>query len=175
VLVGEPRTTLAGSAYARVCAADEQAFGAGPPPLELEREAALQRLAVESARGAWALAAHGVSRGGMGVAIVEMLLAGPPESGLGAALRLDPLGASAHVALFSESPAIVFAAAPAGALRLLSAATEAGLGGWTIGQVTADGRLAIDAGGERWAWEVAALRSTASTPLERLWNEELDE
>jgi phosphoribosylformylglycinamidine synthase subunit PurL len=171
VLVGEPRSTLAGSAFMREFA---PGIAAGSPPLDLAREAALQRLAVASARDGGALAAHAVSTGGVLVAVVEMLLAGPPEAGLGAALRVAALGAPAACALFAEDPGIVFAAAPADALRMMRRAAEAGLGAWTIGEVTADSRLAVDAGAESAAWDIAVLRAAGRQPLERLWNEDLD-
>src|SRR5262249_12053252 len=71
VLVGEPRDGLEGSTYAREVLRER---GGPPPPLDLEREARLQELAVAIAEGGWALAAHDVADGGLAVAIVEMML-----------------------------------------------------------------------------------------------------
>ena len=162
--------TLAGSSFARECL--KQA-NSGAPPLDLAAEARLQALAVECARGARASAAHGVSRGGVLMAVAEMLLAGPPESQLGASLEVAELNERRDVALFDASPGIVFAVAPKAAKQLIDAAATHGVAAWTIGRVTSSGILDVGAGASHLAWDVEALRLAAAEPLSQLWNEEL--
>jgi phosphoribosylformylglycinamidine synthase len=171
LLVGERAVTLAGSDYARVCLGD--ATG-GPPPLDLEREARLERLAVESARAGWAGAAHAVGRGGVAVAVTEMLLAGPREAALGVELAPEAPGVTPELALFGEAPAMVFAATPEGAARLREAAAACGVAAWTVGRVTSEARMRLRIGDVDVAWDVATLGAAAAGPLERLWNEDLE-
>ncbi len=170
VLVGAARTTLAGSSFARECLTN---LSNGAPPLDLAAEARLQALSVESAHLRLASAAHGVSQGGLLMAVAEMLLGGPPELRAGARLDVSGLGAAREVALFDASPGIVFSVAAAGAQGFLDAAAAHGLTGWPVGRVVANGILEVGTGPERLAWEVEALRLAAQLPLSQLWNEEL--
>jgi len=103
LLVGEPRDGLDGSAYRREVLRER---GGPPPAIGLEHEARLQAFAVAVAEGRWALAAHDVSDGGLAVALAEMALSAPPESGLGLEVNLDSLEVEPAVALFSERPGI---------------------------------------------------------------------
>ena len=172
VLIGEPRDQLTGSAYARELLGER---GSAPPELHLEREARLEALAVLAAEGRWVRAAHDVSDGGLGIALVEMLLASPPGSGLGADVDVGVLEAESALALFSERAGIVFEVSPERAARLFQAARERGLLAWPIGTVSASGRLRIlEPGGERWECEASDLRAVAARPLAALWNEEVD-
>jgi len=171
VMVGEPRDSLAGSAWARVTGEG----GGAPPALDLANEARLQRLAVTAAEQRWVHAAHDVSDGGLGIALAEMMLATPPEAPLGVDIDLDNLGADPLTALFSERPAIVFAVSPARAPRLFQAAREAGLSAWPLGTVSdaARMRVRIKSSGTV-SWTLAELREAAGGTLARLWNEELE-
>src|SRR5262249_28701715 len=110
VMVGEPRDTLGGSAWLREAARED---AGAPPPLDLEREASLQRLAVEAAENGWVQAAHDVSDGGLAIALAEMMLAVPPETPLGLEVDLEAAGADPETALWCERPAIVFEVSPA--------------------------------------------------------------
>jgi phosphoribosylformylglycinamidine synthase II len=172
VLVGEPRDRLTGSAYARELLGER---GSAPPELHLEREARLETLAVLAAEGRWVRAAHDVSDGGLAVTLTEMLLASPPESGLGADVDVGVLEAETALALFSETPGIVFEVGPERATSLFQGARERGLLAWPIGTVTASRALrALEPGGERLQWNASELRAAAARPLAALWNEEVD-
>jgi len=170
VLVGEPRDGLCGSAYLREVL--RQPAG-GPPALDLEREARLQDLAVAAAEGCWVRAAHDVSDGGLAVALAEMLLASPPERGLGLDVDLTVLETASALALFSERAALVFEVSPERAPRLFQAARERSLLAWPIGAVSAQGQLRVRLSGETVAWTREELAAAAERPLSRLWNEEL--
>src|SRR5262245_2475062 len=171
VLVGDPRDQLSGSAYARELLGEK---GSAPPELNLDREARLETLAVLAAEGRWVRAAHDVSDGGLAIALAEMLLASPPEHGLGLDADLGVLEAESPLALFSERPGIVFEVSPERATRLFQAARERGLLAWPIGTVAGSHRLRIlEPGGERWECTAAELREVASRPLPALWNEEV--
>ena len=171
VLVGEPRDQLSGSAYARELLEE---FGSAPPELNLEREGRLETLAVLAAEGRWVRAAHDVSDGGLAVTLAEMLLASPPEHGLGLDADLGVLEAESALALFSERPGIVFEVSPERATRLFQAARERGLLAWPIGTVAGSQRLRIlEPGGERWECAAAELREVTARPLAALWNEEV--
>jgi phosphoribosylformylglycinamidine synthase subunit PurL len=170
VLVGEPREGLSGSAYVR----DVLNLDAGaPPPLDLEREARLQELAVRAAGGRWVRAAHDVSDGGLAVCLAEMAMACAPELALGIDVDLGSLGAKAAEALFSERPAIVFEVSPERAARLFQAARDLSLDAWPIGSVAARADLRVLCpGGKTVEWKLDALRAAAAAPFEKLWNEE---
>ncbi len=170
VFVGEPRDTLSGSAYLRDVL--RRAAGA-PPPLDLGREARLQDLAVRAAEGGWVRAAHDVSDGGLILALAEMALAAPPESGLGIDTDLATLEAPLPLALFSERVGIVFEVPAERAARLFQAARDRALLAWPIGSVSARPVLRALAGdGRALEWTLEELRAAAAAPLRRLWNEE---
>ncbi len=170
VLVGEPRDELGGSAYLREVL--REAPGR-PPSLDLRREARLQELAVAAAEGRWVRAAHDVSEGGLAVAVAEMMLASPPERGLGADVDLTVLETEGPLALFSERPGIVFAVSAERAPRLFQAARERSLLAWPIGATSGQARLRVRLPAETVEWTRAELASAAARPLARLWNEEL--
>jgi phosphoribosylformylglycinamidine synthase len=171
VLVGEPRDQLGGSAYARALLAEPSS---APPGLDLEREARLQELAVLAAEGRWVRAAHDLSDGGLAVTLAEMIMASPPERGLGADVDLGVLEAETALALFSERPGVVFEVGPERAARLFQAARERGLLAWPLGTVTPSRALRVlEPGGEKLEWSAAELEAAAQAPRAALWNEEL--
>lgn len=174
VLVGEPRGDLTGSAYAREVLGEEPS---APPPLDLQREARLEELAVIAAEGRWIRAAHDVSEGGLALALAEMMLAAPEGRRLGIEVDFGALETEAALALFCERPGIVFEVGPERAARLFQSARERSLLAWPIGTVTDQGLLRARLPGESTvSWTQEELREAAARPLARLWNEEpLDE
>jgi phosphoribosylformylglycinamidine synthase len=173
LLVGETRDELTGSAYAREVLGEPDG---APPSLDLAREARLQELVVLAAEGRWARAAHDVSDGGLAVALAEMVMASPPERGLGLEVDLAVLEASAPAALFSERPAILLEVAPERAARVFQAARDRSLLAWPIGTVAAAPLLrARLPGGDTVQWTADELRAAAEAPLARLWNEREEE
>ncbi|HEV2106215.1 MAG TPA: phosphoribosylformylglycinamidine synthase subunit PurL [Candidatus Eisenbacteria bacterium] len=170
VLVGEGRDGLEGSLYRREILRER---GGPPPPLDLEREARLQELAVAAAEGRWAAAAHEVAGGGLAASLARMLLAAPPERGLGVEVNLDPLEVDAAVALFCERPAVVYEVGFERLARLSQAARERGFVAWPIGTVAAQPALRVRvSGGGTLEWPRAELAAAAERALARRWNEE---
>jgi phosphoribosylformylglycinamidine synthase subunit PurL len=169
LLVGEPRDELTGSAYTRDLLGEP---GGAPPSLDLAREARLHELAVLAAEGRWVRAAHDVSDGGLAAGLAEMMMACPPERGLGVEVDLGVLEAPAAMALFSERPGILFEVAPERAARVFHAARERSLLAWPIGAVVPAALLrARLPGGTTVSWTAEELREAAGAPLARLWNE----
>jgi phosphoribosylformylglycinamidine synthase len=171
VLVGDVRDTLTGSLYAREVLRET---GSAPPPLDLGREARLQELAVMAAAERWVRAAHDVSQGGLAMTLVEMLLATPVAGALGTEVDLAALEAPADVALFGESPAILFEVTPSRAAALFQAARERHLTAWPVGTVATHGELRVLLpDGARLGWTREMLSEAVAAPLARLWNEDL--
>jgi phosphoribosylformylglycinamidine synthase len=170
VLVGEPRDGLEGSTYVREVLRER---GGPPPPLDVEREARLQELAVAIGEGGWARAAHDVSDGGLAVALVEMLAGSPDDAALGADLDLEPFEVEPAVSLYCERPAIVYEVPFERLARLSQAARELGFVAWPVGTVSAQPQLRVRMpGGETLAWTRAELAQARDAGLEKLWNEE---
>jgi phosphoribosylformylglycinamidine synthase len=121
-LLGETRADLGGSAWQRL--ASGRLLGR-PPGLDLEAEAALQRLLVELAAGGLLACAHDCSDGGLALALVEAVLA----AGVGATVALPPVAGAAGLpplaALVSETPSRVLLAAEPDAGQALGAAAAA--------------------------------------------------
>jgi phosphoribosylformylglycinamidine synthase len=114
----------------------------GPPALDLEREAALQRFVREAIGRGLVESAQDVSGGGLAVALAESAL----WSGLGASVRLAVANSPA-VDLFGESPSrIVLTTRPRHAAALVLLARQHGLPVETLGVVGGD-RLVIDLAG----------------------------
>ena len=172
VLVGDPRDSVTGSLFAREILRES---GSAPPALDLAREAHLQELAVLAAEQGWVRAAHDVSDGGLALALAEMVSSAPADSTLGIEVDLGVLECPAAVAMFCESPAIVFELSPERATALFQAARERSLTAWPLGLVGAHGELRmLLPDGERLQWTRAALDAARQAPLSRLWNEEVD-
>ncbi|HEY3334413.1 MAG TPA: phosphoribosylformylglycinamidine synthase subunit PurL [Candidatus Limnocylindrales bacterium] len=96
LLVGETKAGLAGSEYERLAGAAPED---GPPPLDLEREVAVQGFIREAIARGLVESCQDVSGGGLAVAVAEMCIWGDT----GATLRVG-VGDSPAVALFGESP-----------------------------------------------------------------------
>jgi phosphoribosylformylglycinamidine synthase len=129
-----------------------------PPALDLDREAALQRLLVSLAADSLAASAHDCAEGGLAVAIAECCF----DSGLGAVVDVPgvDLDAAAGVppamsdiaTLFGESASrVVVSVAEDRAAELLERAKTGGVPAAVIGRVggeavrlSVDGRMVVD-------------------------------
>jgi phosphoribosylformylglycinamidine synthase len=136
LLVGETSPGLTGSAYAALAGT---AVEDGLPPLDLAREAALQRFIREANERGLVAGAQDVSAGGLAVALAESAMWG----GRGASVRV-PVAMSPAVELFGEGPSrVVLTARPRYAPALALLARQHGLPVETLGTVGGD-RLRID-------------------------------
>jgi phosphoribosylformylglycinamidine (FGAM) synthase-like enzyme len=139
VLVGQVSPGLAGSAYAALAGV---ALEDGPPSLDLEVEADLQRFVREAVARGLLASAQDVSAGGLAVALAESAMWG----GLGARLRL-PVGNSPAVELFGESPSrLLLSTRPRHAPALVLLARQFGLPVEEVGLVGGD-RLVVELAG----------------------------
>jgi phosphoribosylformylglycinamidine synthase subunit PurL len=136
-LLGATRVDLGGSAWQRVAGCPLEGR---PPALDLDAEAALQRLLVELAGRRLLAGAHDLADGGLAVALVEAVLAG----GVGVVAELPPdLAPLGLAALVSETPSrALAAAAPQAAADLAAAAAAAGVPAARLGTTGGD-RLAV--------------------------------
>jgi phosphoribosylformylglycinamidine synthase len=155
VLLGETRGELGGSAYLQEM---HGVIRGVPPALDLDREAALQRLLVSLAADSLAASAHDCAEGGLAVAIAECCF----DSGLGAVVDVPgvDLDAAAGVppamsdiaTLFGESASrVVVSVAEDRAAELLERAKTGGVPAAVIGRVggeavrlSVDGRMVVD-------------------------------
>jgi phosphoribosylformylglycinamidine synthase subunit PurL len=119
-------------------------LGGRPPLVDLEAEAALGRVLVQASRDGLAAAAHDLSAGGLGQALVEASL----RFGVGARVGLQDVrdrdGVDTTAAVFAESGGrVLVAVAPESADALAALCAEHGVPRLTIG-TTGGGALAID-------------------------------
>ena len=146
VVLGEPATTLSGSAWAW-----SKGHRRGAPPAV---DLASHRASADFVRGAVIadrLAAVHDLAGGLGPALAEMAATG----GVGATVDLPAPGG--HVAVFAETPsAVVAAVRPEHVDELLAGAADAGVAAAVIGEVGGD-RLRI---GESVDISLEAVRSS---------------
>jgi phosphoribosylformylglycinamidine synthase len=136
------------------------------PAVDLAAEKSLQDLLLAQIKAARVGAAHDLSEGGLLVAVSEMLFG--PGSLCGAALDLAALaGPRADALLFGESQGrVVLAVRAADLAAVTAAAGAAGVPAATIGEVTADGVLAVRTAGFDVKWSVAELRRGWETSIE---------
>jgi phosphoribosylformylglycinamidine synthase len=149
VLLGDTRPELGGSEY---LAAMHGLLAGVPPSLDLEREAALQRLLVHGAASGLLRSAHDCADGGLAITVAESCF----ETGLGVSVDTasvtSPDGWGDVAALFSESASrVVVSVAPDRIGDLLALAKTHGVPAAQIGTVGGErvrmsvgGRLAID-------------------------------
>jgi phosphoribosylformylglycinamidine synthase len=167
VLLGEGRDELGGSEYLKVLHGITRGV---PPALDLEREAALQRVLVQGVGAGLIRSAHDCSDGGLAVALAECCFdarigvdADVPEvSGPGAPSSGSGEWA-AIAALFGESASRVVVSVEAGSLEaLLALARDAGVPAARIGTT----------GGERVRIAIAgrAALDEAVSDAERIWS-----
>jgi phosphoribosylformylglycinamidine synthase len=165
VLLGRTRDELGGSAYLKVIHGLIRGL---PPALDLEREAALQRVLVGGASAGVIRSAHDCAEGGLAVTLAECCF----DSGLGA--EVDVSGVDAHtpafgptITLFGESASrVIVSAGPDRVAELLTLAAREGVEAAVVGRV----------GGRRIAVSVDG-RPVLDEPLadmERVWSTAID-
>jgi phosphoribosylformylglycinamidine synthase len=144
VLLGRGRDELGGSEYLKVV---HGLVRGRPPALDLDLEAALQRLLVTGVSAGLIRSAHDCAEGGLAVTVAECCF----NTGLGASVDLALLTASARefsptVTLFGESASrVVVSVDAARASELTAMAASAGVPASTIGRVGGNRiRLAIE-------------------------------
>lgn len=145
ILLGETLAELGGSEYQKLVTGS---ISGRPPQIDLNKEAALQKLVLTAIRQGLVKSAHDLSEGGLGVAAAESSFG----KKIGATLSIDT-ELRADVALFSESQSrVLLSAAPEHADAVLQLARELGVPAYTIGKtggdrlvVTIQGKEAINA------------------------------
>jgi phosphoribosylformylglycinamidine synthase len=149
VLLGSPRPTLSGSAYARWLHAVECGR---PPEVHWPEERALHRTLRAGIAAGLVVAAHDAADGGLGLALAEMCIAGgrghEVGPGLGAEVNLAmvPEAAPRELLLFGESHGCAWVAVPAESLpELLSLAQELGCQARHAGRSGGDRLIVTDA------------------------------
>jgi phosphoribosylformylglycinamidine synthase len=159
VLLGESRAELGGSEYLHVA---HGLIRGVPPALDLEREAALQRLLVEGAASGLIRSAHDCAEGGLAVTVAESCF----DTGLGAAIDVPGVDAGRFgdiVTLFGESASrVVVSVRAQQAAELLALAHKAGVPAGAIGSV---GGSAI-----RMSISGRAVVDEPLAELERVWS-----
>ncbi|MCI6557361.1 phosphoribosylformylglycinamidine synthase subunit PurL [Schaalia hyovaginalis] len=174
VLLGQTRSELDGSAWARI---RHSHLGGLPPRVDFDAEVALGNVvrALSAADGPdgrpLVRAAHDLSNGGLAQALVDMVL----RFGVGGSFDLTEAqgfnGLSDFEILFSESQARAILAVPEGALAAVHAAAEAegvpvarlGTTGGDMLAVLGSDLLADGVGG--WIEDVEALRARSEAAL----------
>ncbi|MCA9774868.1 MAG: phosphoribosylformylglycinamidine synthase II, partial [Myxococcales bacterium] len=149
VLIGEATGALGGSEYL----SHLHGLRKGKPPaLDLEREAAMQRVARAAIRNGWVRSAHDIADGGLAVALAECCMG---DEAIGASVDVEAGDARVDELLFGEGPArAILSVAPDHVAAVLTLARESGVPAARIGTVGGD-RLQI---GEWIDTDVAALR-----------------
>ena len=137
VLLGEGRGELGGSEYLKVM--HGLVLGV-PPALDLEREAALQRVLVTAASRRLLRSAHDCAEGGLAVAVAESSF----DTGFGCDIRVDAVAPSTRgfgdiATLFGESASrVVASVAPGHVDELFALARAENVPAVVIGRVGGD-------------------------------------
>jgi phosphoribosylformylglycinamidine synthase II len=136
------------------------------PVVDLGAEERLQNTVRTLIRAGLVSGAHDLSEGGLLITVSEMLFA--PATTFGAKLDLTAISAGrTDGLLFGESQGRVVLAVKAMDIgRVLSEAHLQGVGAAAIGEVTADGTLALKTKSLAAAWPVADLRHGWETSIE---------
>jgi phosphoribosylformylglycinamidine synthase subunit PurL len=150
VLLGDSRAELGGSEYLKVVHGTIRGV---PPALDLVREAAVQRLLVESIAAGIILSAHDCAEGGFAIALAECCF----DSGLGVSTDMGAVtdGEAAFIdisTLFAESASrVIVSTSPDNVETLLTGAASAGVPAAQIGtvggdriRISVDSRLVVD-------------------------------
>jgi len=165
VLLGESRSELGGSEYLKVM---HGLIRGVPPALDLDREAALQRILVEGASRGLIRSAHDCAEGGLAVTLAECAF--DTELGVEADVRAVAEGAAAFgdtAALFGESASrVVVSVDPARMAELFELAAAADVPATPLGRVGGD-RIRISIEGRPVVDE--SLRE-----VEQLWSSAID-
>jgi phosphoribosylformylglycinamidine synthase subunit PurL len=174
VLLGDNRGELGGSEY---LATMHELVAGRPPAIDLQQEAALQRLIVKLIAGGWVESAHDCSEGGLAIAIAECTF---DTGGLGVSCDVAAVpaqGFSVNATLFGESASrIVVSVASHRLDEVMRAAAAAGITARQIGRVggeairiSVNGEIAIDrrvADAEQ-AWATAIEKKMQREPGRR--------
>lgn len=169
ILLGTTKGHLGGSAY---WAHLLETVGGSPPPVELEKEAALIELLAELAKRKLLNSAHDLSDGGLGVALAECCIGSPyDDTSLGARVDLREIqGAmSAAAVLYGEDQARALVSTPQqNAPQILDLALRAGVAAKLIGVVgEEDSFLEINLKDARLEVPVSRLRETYFNAISR--------
>jgi phosphoribosylformylglycinamidine synthase len=148
ILLGETRPELSGSEWAWVV---HRHLGGRPPVVDLAREKLLAAVIAAAAERGHLSAAHDLSDGGLGQALVEACL----RYGMGAAIAL-PEGNDPFVELFAESAGRALVAVPRGHEKGFTALVEEHGLPWTPIGVVAERTGTLD------------IRGQFSVPLDEL-------
>jgi phosphoribosylformylglycinamidine synthase II len=141
ILLGETYAELGGSEYQKLVTGK---ISGRPPQIDLEKEAALQKLVLQAIRQGLVKSAHDLSEGGLGVAVAESCFGWD----VGATISLDT-ELRADVALFSESQSrILLSVSAADAEAVLGMARELNVPAAEIGKTGGDRLVVKINGGE---------------------------
>ncbi len=141
-----------------------------PPALELEREAALQKVIIELITAGLVESAHDCSEGGLAVALAESSFA----KNVGCTVDVSSQGLAPEFVLFSEDASrIVISCDPASVARIKEVAGKHGVSADALGEtvsvtveIRVDGRVLVSAnsGDLRTEYEGALERALRSEP-----------
>ncbi|MDR9506885.1 phosphoribosylformylglycinamidine synthase subunit PurL [Brevibacillus agri] len=139
ILLGETFAELGGSEYQKLATGS---ISGRPPQIDLNKEAAVQKLVLTAIRKGLVNSAHDLSEGGFGVALAESCFG----KGIGAQVELSSELRN-DVLLFSESQSrILLSASPEQAEAILALAGEHGVPAEKIGTIGGD-RLVVNVNG----------------------------
>jgi len=139
ILLGETFAELGGSEYQKLATGS---ISGRPPQIDLNKEAAVQKLVLASIRKGLASSAHDLSEGGLGVALAESCFG----KNVGAQVSLDS-ELRHDVLLFSESQSrILLSASKEQAAAILALAGEHGVPAKEIGTIGGE-RLVVNVNG----------------------------
>ncbi len=161
VLLGMSRGHLGGSSYWEVV---HDFVGGAPPPVDLEAEAALQRLLADAADQRLLRSAHDCSDGGLAVALAECCIGEPYAAAtLGAQVNLgNEPGLAPAAELYGEDAGrVLVTSAPGSARAMCALAARHGVPAETVGIVgEPNGTLEIHTWNnhETYRWKVPELR-----------------
>jgi len=149
------------SEYAKVICRELWGF---PPALELQKEAALQKVIMELIATGLVDSAHDCSEGGLAVALAKCSF----QAEIGCAINLNSQGLAPEFVLFAEDASrIVISCDPAHVARIKEVAEKAGIYAELLGEtvsgnieIRVDGRVVVSA-------RVADLRDEFENALER--------
>ncbi|MCG5253609.1 phosphoribosylformylglycinamidine synthase subunit PurL [Brevibacillus agri] len=139
IVLGETFAELGGSEYQKLATGS---ISGRPPQIDLNKEAAVQKLVLTAIRKGLVNSAHDLSEGGLGVALAESCFG----KGIGAQVELSSELRN-DVLLFSESQSrILLSASPEQAEAILALAGEHGVPAEKIGTIGGD-RLVVNVNG----------------------------
>ncbi|WP_421617141.1 phosphoribosylformylglycinamidine synthase subunit PurL [Brevibacillus sp. TJ4] len=131
ILIGETFAELGGSEYQKLVTGS---ISGRPPQIDLNKEAAVQKLVLDAIRKGLVQSAHDLSEGGLGVALAESCF----QAEIGAQVTLDS-SLRPDVLLFSESQSrILLSADQQHAEAILALAAERGVAAQVIGTTGGD-------------------------------------